>query len=122
MPIVASVVVGVAFLVAGGSKVAAGPDWPAQARGLGAPEVTIPVVPWIELTLGAALVAQVARRPASVVAIALLATFTALIVARLREGNRPPCACFGAWSATPLGLGHVGRNAALIAAAVVAAI
>jgi uncharacterized membrane protein YphA (DoxX/SURF4 family) len=114
--------VGVALLVAGGSKVAAGPDWPAQARGLGAPDVTIPIVPWFELALGAVLVAQVARRPASLVALGLLVTFTALIWARLREGKHPPCACFGAWSAKPLGPGHLARNAVLIALAVLAAI
>ena len=52
----ASVALGLAFLVAGGSKLAAGDEWPAQARGLGAPPLAIPTLPWIELGVGAALV------------------------------------------------------------------
>jgi uncharacterized membrane protein YphA (DoxX/SURF4 family) len=118
--VVASVVLGVAFVVAGGSKLAAGEQWPAQARGLGAPQWSIPIVPWMELALGAVLVAQVARRAAALAALAVLVAFTGLIVMRLREGRHPPCACFGAWSAKPLGVGHVVRNAVLAALAVVA--
>jgi uncharacterized membrane protein YphA (DoxX/SURF4 family) len=118
--VVASVLLGVAFVVAGGSKLAAGEQWPAQARGLGAPQWSIPIVPWMELALGAVLVAQVARRAAAIAALAVLVAFTGLIVMRLREGRHPPCACFGAWSAKPLGVGHVVRNAVLAALAVVA--
>lgn len=119
MSAVASILLGVAFLIAGGSKLAAGPSWPEQARGLGAPSVVIPVLPWFELVLGAVLVVQVAPEVAAVVALVTLAAFTALIVRRLVEGRHPPCACFGAWSATPLGWGHVARNVALIALGVI---
>ena len=80
MSAVASILLGLAFLVAGGSKLAAGPSWPRQAEGLGAPSVVVPLLPWFELVLGAVL---------------------------------------GAWSATPLGWGHVARNAALAALGVV---
>jgi uncharacterized membrane protein YphA (DoxX/SURF4 family) len=116
----AAILLGLAFLLAGGSKLAAGPGWPEQARGLGAPTVVIPVLPWFELALGAVLVVQVAPTVAAVVALGLLAAFTVLIVRRLAEGRHPPCACFGAWSAKPLGWGHVARNAALIGLGVVA--
>jgi|TARA_B110000305_G_C19205835_1_gene523460 uncharacterized membrane protein YphA (DoxX/SURF4 family) len=114
---IASIVLGLVFLVAGGSKIAAGPDWPVQAVGLGAPRGVIPFVPWVEIVVGAALVVQVARRPAALVALAILLVFTTLLATRLSEGKRPPCACFGAWSAKPLGPGHLARNAALIAVA-----
>ena len=114
---IASIVLGVVFLVAGGSKIAAGPDWPVQAGGLGAPRWVIPFVPWVEIVVGAALVVQVARRPAALAALSILLAFTALLAIRLREGQRPPCACFGAWSAKPLGPGHLARNAALIVVA-----
>ena len=114
---IASIVLGVVFLVAGGSKIAAGPDWPVQAAGLGAPRWVIPFVPWVEIVVGAALVVQVARQPAALAALGILVVFTALLVVRLSEGKRPPCACFGAWSAKPLGPGHLARNAALIAVA-----
>lgn len=112
--VVAAVVVGLALVVAGGAKLAAGPSWPVQARELGAPPVVVPVLPWIELAVGAVLVTQFARRPAAVVALLLLGSFTALIARRLAEGKHPPCACFGAWSARPLGAGHLLRNAVLL--------
>ena len=120
--VVASVALGVSFLFAGGSKVAAGPAWPQQARDLGAPAWVVPVLPWLEIVLGAALVTQLWRTAAALLAAALLAVFTGLIVVRLAQGRRPPCACFGAWSAKPLGPGHVVRNVVLIALAIVAAL
>jgi uncharacterized membrane protein YphA (DoxX/SURF4 family) len=91
-----------------------------QARGLGAPAVTIPLVPWVEIAIGAVLVVQVARQPAAFAATAMLVVFTVLILTRLAQGRRPPCACFGTWSAKPLGAGHVVRNIALIALGVLA--
>jgi uncharacterized membrane protein YphA (DoxX/SURF4 family) len=111
----ASVVLGLCFLIAGGSKLAARDSWPVQARGLGAPQWVIPIVPWVELSLGAALVVQLGRRGSALVSIALLVAFSALIARRLRQGQHPPCACFGAWSATPIGPRHLLRNAVLIA-------
>jgi uncharacterized membrane protein YphA (DoxX/SURF4 family) len=118
--VVASVLLGVAFLAAGGSKIAAGESWPEQARGLGAPKIAVPLMPWIEIVLGAVLVVQVARVPAALLALFLLLAFTALIGRRLSQGEHPPCACFGAWSSKPIGAGHLARNGALIALAVVA--
>lgn len=120
MSAVAAVIVGVALLVAGASKIAAGPEWPVQARGLGAPRLVVPVLPWVEIALGALLVVQVARPFVATAALALLAAFTVLIGVRLARGEHPPCACFGGWSAKPLRAGHVVRNAVLIALAVVA--
>ena len=111
--LIAAIVVGVAFVVAGASKLAAGRAWPAQARGLGAPAWSIPVLPWVELVIGAALVAQLGRAIAAAAALALLVLFSVLITVRLRQGDRPPCACFGAWSAKPIGVGHLARNAVL---------
>ena len=87
---------------------------------MGAPVVVIPVLPWFEIALGAVLVAQLARVAAAVVALLVLVAFTALIVRRLAQGQHPPCACFGAWSASPLGWSHVVRNVALMGLAVIA--
>ncbi|HWL42988.1 MAG TPA: MauE/DoxX family redox-associated membrane protein [Ilumatobacter sp.] len=117
---VAGVVVGVAFVVAGASKLAAGKAWPAQAAGLRVPAAVARVVPFGELVVGALLAVQVWRPWPAVAALVLLGAFTVLIVAHLRAGSHPPCACFGAWSARPIGWGHVTRNAALLALAVVA--
>lgn len=117
---VASIVLGASFVLAGASKLAAGRSWFTQARDLGAPVLVVPVVPWFELVLGGALVAGVVAPWPAVVGAVTLVVFTALLLLRLREGKRPPCACFGAWSAKPLGPGHVVRNLVLLAIAVVA--
>ncbi|MEO6653706.1 MAG: MauE/DoxX family redox-associated membrane protein [Ilumatobacteraceae bacterium] len=117
---VASVLLGIAFLVAGGSKLAAGPAWPQQAADLGAPTLVVPILPWFELATGAALVVQLGDPVPAITAIALLLAFSVLIALRLSQGRRPACACFGAWSAQPIGPTHLLRNAALIALGVLA--
>lgn len=121
LSVVAAIAVGLAFVIAGGSKLAARESWSTQAVGLGAPRWSIGLLPWVELIIGAGLVAQLERRLFAVAAAGLLLAFTALILMRLREGKRPPCACFGALSAKPIGAGHVARNVAMIAAALLAA-
>lgn len=112
---VAAIVLGLAFLLAGGSKLAAGPAWPQQARELGAPAFVVPVLPWLEVAIGAALVVQLAEPIPAAGALVLLVAFSVLISVRLAQGRRPVCACFGAWSATPIGPAHLIRNGALIA-------
>jgi uncharacterized membrane protein YphA (DoxX/SURF4 family) len=116
----ASVVVGLAFLVAGASKLAAGPAWPASARDLGVPGWIALLVPWVELVVGGLLVAQLAEPWPALAATAMLVVFTALLITGLRAGERPVCACFGRWSASPIGAGHLARNGVLIVLAVVA--
>lgn len=118
--LVASILLGVAFLVAGGSKLAAGPAWPHQAAELGAPKLLVPLLPWLELATGAALVVQLAKPFAAIAALALLVAFSVLIAVRLSQGRRPVCACFGAWSAKPIGPAHLLRNGALIALGILA--
>ncbi len=118
---VASILLGAAFLLAGGSKIAAGPGWPAQAKALGAPSLAIPTLPWIEIVVGALLCAQVAEPVPALVAAGMLLAFSALLAQRLAQGLHPPCACFGSWSAKPLSWRHLIRNAALLALALVSA-
>ena len=117
LAVVASVVVGATFVVAGAAKLAAGKGWTGQAAGLGVPSRLASVVPFVELTVGALLVVQIWRPWPAVAALALLVAFTVLIAAHLRAGRRPACACFGAWTATPLGWRHLARNAVLLALA-----
>jgi uncharacterized membrane protein YphA (DoxX/SURF4 family) len=107
-------VVGVVFVFAGVQKILAGPDWLVQARKLGAPIWAIPSVRWVELVLGCLLVADVATTAVRLAALSLLAAFTALLVARLREGVRPPCSCFGSRSAKPISWWNVTRNVGLM--------
>lgn len=120
--VVAAVILGVVFLTAGVSKFAARERWPDQAAALGVRRGLAMVVPPLEIGLGALLVAQIARGAVAIAAAVVLVVFTGLILIRITEGRRPPCACFGAWSATPLGAGHIVRNLALIVIAAVAAL
>ena len=117
--IVARVVLGLVFVLAGASKVASGRAWPAQAAQLSVPAAPARVVPWFELTVGALLVTGVGQPAITVVALLTLLVFTGVLVHSLRLGRRPPCACFGTFSAAPLGWGHVARNASFVALAVV---
>ena len=121
MAVAAGIVVGVVLLLSGAAKVAAGPRWAALAEALAAPAIAVPVVPWLEVALGALLVSGVYRTVVALAAAALLTAFTVLLVARLVEGRRPPCACFGALSTRPVGPGSVVRNVVLIALALIAA-
>ena len=113
--VVARVLLGAVFVAAGASKVASGKSWPAQALQLGVPAAVATVVPWCELTMGALVVVGVATPWPVVVAMAMLAVFTAMLIRTLLRGERPPCACFGSWSASPLGWSHVARNAGFMA-------
>lgn len=118
--LIASIVLGVTFVVAGGAKIAAGPLWPVHVRDLGVPMIVAPVLPWIELLIGAALIAQLFEPWAAVAAIALTVAFSVLIALRLSQGRRPVCACFGAWSAKPIGARHLVRNGAMLVLGVLA--
>ncbi len=118
---VAGVVLGAVLLLSGAAKLAAGPRWAAQAAALGSPAVAVPVLPWLEVGLGALLITGVWRPVVALAAAVLLGAFTVLLVLRLAQGRRPPCACFGAWSTRPVGYGSVARNVVLIALALLAA-
>jgi len=120
LAVAAAIVVGAAFLLAGGAKIAAGRSWPMQAAALGAPSIVIPIVPWTEIVVGALLCAQIARPVLASIAVVMLVAFSALLARRLAQGEHPPCGCFGSWSAKPLSWKHLARNAALIAVAVTA--
>jgi uncharacterized membrane protein YphA (DoxX/SURF4 family) len=118
--VVARIALGAVFVVAGASKLSAGRAWPEQARRLGISRPVALVVPWFELALGAMAVVGLVPAVVAAVALGALVAFTAVLVRTLRQGRRPPCACFGAWSARPLGWQHVARNAAFVSLAVVA--
>jgi len=122
LAVVAAVVLGALMCAAGGAKVVMGARWSVDARAMGAPAWVAPIVPWFEIALGASLVAQLWRPAMAVVAMITLQVFTLLIIAQLSRGRRPVCACFGAWSARPLGAGHVVRNVAMMVLAVLALI
>lgn len=122
MIVAASVVLGVVFLFAAVTKVSSSRLWQVQSADLGVPRVVAMVVPFAEAVVGALLVTQLARRAVAIVAAAMLVAFTILLVVRLGQGRRPPCACFGALTPTPIGWSNVVRNAVFLGLAVVIAI
>jgi len=119
---VASVVTGLVFLVSGASKLASPQAWRAGATGLGVPWALARPVPFAEVALGAGLAVVWQRGVLAWFAVAMLLAFTALLALRLAQGSRPVCACFGSWSAKPIGARHVVRNAAFLAVALAAAL
>lgn len=121
--VIASFVLAAVFLLAGASKIAAGPRWSLDARGLGAPPIAIVAVPWVELVIGGLLASRLAPRAVGALALVVLVAFSAVIARRLVEvragAERPACACFGAWSARPIGWQSLARNTVFAAIAVV---
>ena len=117
--VIASVILGGVMCVAGGSKIAMGNRWPVEAQALGAPQSIAPIVPWIEIALGALLIVQLKPEVIGALSLALLVAFTLLIVRQLQKGHRPVCACFGSWSSKPLSWQQVARNVGFIALAVI---
>ena len=120
--VLARVVVGLALLAAAVAKIASGARWVDQAAALGVARSVAVALPWFELVIGAAVVSGLAEPWPVAVAVAVLAAFTFWIVVHLVRGRHPPCACFGALSATPLSWWHVIRNVVLIALGAVAVI
>jgi uncharacterized membrane protein YphA (DoxX/SURF4 family) len=116
--VVASLFLGAVFLLSGIMKVASPDLWRNQSADLGVPRVPAQFVPFVELAIGALLAAQIARQAVAIVAGVMLLAFTALLVLRISQGRRPPCACFGTWSTKPIGWTDVVRNVALLAVAV----
>jgi hypothetical protein len=119
---IAALILGALMCVAGGAKVVMGARWPVEARAMGAPVWIAPIVPWFEIVLGALLITRVYLPAMSIIALVTLQAFTLLIVAQLSRGRRPVCACFGSWSAKPLGVSHIVRNLAMMLLAVTALI
>ena len=117
--VIASVILGGVMCVAGGSKIAMGHRWPVEAQALGAPKAIAPIVPWIEIALGALLIVQLKPEVVGALSVDLLVAFTLLIMRQLQIGHRPVCACFGSWSSKPLSWQHVARNAGFIALALI---
>jgi uncharacterized membrane protein YphA (DoxX/SURF4 family) len=118
--IVAGILLGLAFVWAGIAKLLDGPAWPKQAADMGVSRPIALFVPYVEIVIGVLTASRLFSPWPAVAALALLVAFTAVILLRLADGSRPPCACFGSRSKRPLGAIHVVRNIALIGVALVA--
>jgi hypothetical protein len=119
---IAAIGLGVMFVVSGVYKLRDGPAWPKQAADMGVRRPLALVVPWYEIALGAVLISGLLSPWAEILAALTLVAFTVVIVQRLLDGSRPPCACFGSRSNKPLGRRHLARNLCLLAVAAVAII
>jgi uncharacterized membrane protein YphA (DoxX/SURF4 family) len=117
---VLAAVVGAVLLYAGVRKLGDRSSFDAGASSLGVPSSVAVFVPWVEVVLGAALILDVIDVVARFGALALLLSFTVVIVSNLLRGNRPACACFGARATTPISWWTVARNGVLIALIVAA--
>lgn len=113
-------IVGTVFVWAGATKLQARGAWAAQARDMGAPAWAIPFLPFIELTLGAALILGWWANIAAIAGITLLIAFSWLITTNLVRGNRPACACFGVRAARPISWLFVVRNVVFVGLLLVA--
>lgn len=121
MGAVAAVVTAIVLLIAAITKLAAPAAWRTQASDLGVPHAVSTLVPYVEALLGALLLVQFQRHLVAWCAVGLLTAFTVLLVVRLAQGRRPPCACFGSLTPKPIGVASVARNVVFIAVAVLAA-
>ncbi|MFN0025613.1 MAG: MauE/DoxX family redox-associated membrane protein [Acidimicrobiales bacterium] len=116
-----------ALLLAGVFAVAAVAKWrdlPGTARamaafGLARPWLLARTVPGVEAAIAVGLV--LTPTGSAVLALALLAAFTALVASRLHRGlTGTPCRCFGTWGASTLSWVDVARNGCLMVVAVIA--
>lgn len=78
---------------------------------IGASDALAPVLPWIEIATGLALVPTVSAWGGAISAFVLLAAFSAAIAANLARGRRPECRCFGNIGVEPIGPTTLIRNA-----------
>ncbi len=116
----AAYVLGAVFLFSAVTKLIDLRRWNTQSAALGVPVRYAMPVPFVELALGSLLVGRVAPGIVAWVAIGVLVVFTLFLVRRIRQGRRPPCACFGGFSSKPIGWSHVARNVAFMAVGVLA--
>jgi uncharacterized membrane protein YphA (DoxX/SURF4 family) len=117
--LVARVLLGAVFLVSGAAK-QRDPRWRNAAADFGAPPAVANALPWVEIVLGALLVAQLGVPWVPLASLGLLGMFTGAVVAHVARHDAVPCNCFGTASIRPVTWATVGRNAVLIALAALA--
>ncbi|MBM36366.1 MAG: hypothetical protein CL460_04270 [Acidimicrobiaceae bacterium] len=120
MDIAARIVLGIVFLFSGALKLR-DPSWPATAREFGSPKPVAIVIAPLEVVLGAMLVVGVGSPWTSISAEIVLAVFTVAMLRVMRRplAQRPVCACFGGWTARPVGTSSVLRNLVLLVLAAI---
>ena len=116
-----------AGIVAGGTSSVAGvlklssPNWLADASALGVGRRLAQPVPFVEITLGALVAVGLANPWSQIAMVTLILGFSLVILRAMGRDEVPVCACFGSFDRRPVGVGHLARNALLIALTVAAA-
>jgi uncharacterized membrane protein YphA (DoxX/SURF4 family) len=114
-------IVGAVFVYAGVSKVLSGRRWPQAARQLGVPPAVAYTVMVAEVVVGLGVVLGGMWQQGFLAAAAvMLLAFTLLLAVRMRDAERPPCACFGATKQRPIGSRDIVRNVSLLVLVMVA--
>ena len=121
-------VIALAGVLAGGTLIVAGvlklssPNWLADASALGVGRRLAQPVPFVEITLGALVAVGLANPWSQIAMVTLILGFSLVILRAMGRDEAPPvCACFGSFDRRPVGVGHLARNALLIALTVAAA-
>ena len=125
--VVCGVVLGLVFVWSGAAKMRAGDNWriAGTAFSTSQPGIDRAVefgLPWLEIVLGAVLVAQIAPVVSGAAAGVLLLVLTAALVRVIHRGESTPCMCFGAAARTDVSWRHVWRNAVFIVLAAATAV
>ena len=114
-------VVGAVLAVAGASKLLDMESWRRDARAQAVWPFVANVLPFVEILIGATLVALPPSPPTLGAATALLLVFTVFLAVSIAAGSTVPCACFGAVRRRPPGWRDVVRNLALMSMLVASA-
>lgn len=119
---VLALILAAVFVVAAGAKLRSPRATAAELAELRLrfPAVLAWLLPAVELGVAATLVAAPAW--GGIVAFALLAAFTAVLVGVVRSGRSVSCRCFGGLSTKPISRTTLARNGALLAMAAGAAL
>ncbi|MEV0296622.1 MauE/DoxX family redox-associated membrane protein [Nocardia sp. NPDC050710] len=123
---VSRLAVGVVFGLSAWGKMADRVGTRAAVTDFGVPIRWVPAValglPAVEGSVAVAVLPPRTAVAAALVALLLLAVFTVAVARLLALGKRPACSCFGASSATPIGVGTLVRNGVLMALVVLAGV
>ena len=116
----AAALLGAVLLVSAVAKLARPGQATGSAAALGVPVWSVVAVPWVELVLGALLVAGLLLPWTAVAAGLLVVAFTVVVLRVLARGEHPPCRCFGSLTAGRVTWWSVVRNLALVGLAALA--
>lgn len=124
--LIARLVMAAVFVVAGASKLLDRSGTREAVVGFGVPkEFASPVailLPWVELGTAVLLVVPATSWWGGLLALVLLAVFTAAVSASLGRGRAPACRCFGQLTPSPVNTLTIVRNALLAVPALVVVI